>query len=165
MAAQRRVIFRRINGRVVPIAAARSAELTRHIPATAGGAAVLAGTSKSKGIKVNSTLKHIGTAAAVASGALGAATLFSSGKAAFWGGLVGGLALDAVSTGSSAAAVARGNRKNVKGAAKEFARMEAKNIVVGNAIFYGGILAVKKNREKIVGYGIKALNFVRKVAT
>lgn len=162
-----KTIFRRIRGRIVPIhttanaaqGAVRAVSVKRAIAVGALSGGVAAG-MKNKKVQTNKLLKYTSTGLAVASGILGAATFTSRGKS-FWGGIGGGLALDAASSSSNFAAHAgRGNTRN---RVKAGIQHEAFNTLLGNAVFGAGLLAIPKNRAAIKSGGMAVLNFFRRV--
>lgn len=93
-------------------------------------------------IHVNHRLDMLSLGLSVGTGILGAAT-FSSPKK-FVAGLAATKAIDAVGTAANVASVAgRGFHKE---RAKQAIRQEARNFVVGNAVYAAGILGFKGNR-------------------
>lgn len=123
-------------------------------------AAVAAKKIKRQPIKVDPVMNAVGIGAAVASGVAGAAG-FSHGAKGFFGSLGVSLGLDAVSTGANIASVRKGPG-TTKQKALQVAKQEARNIVIGNAVYGAGLLAVQKNREKVVEYASKFVQFGRK---
>ena len=168
------VRFIKKNGRTIPIRAAGAASAhashAHKILKSAKGAAAIGGAgiavhqaatgARPGKIKVSETLKTLGIIGSVASGALGAATFTGSGKK-IAAGIVGSHVLDAVGTAANIASVA-GN-KNKKEAAKVAAKQEARNFVIGNAVFAAGVFGLKKNRAAGVQYAKSVVNVARKI--
>ena len=148
-----KTIFRRIRGRIVPITQGVA------VAKTAASAVALKKVKK-QNVEPNKLFKYTATGLAVASGALGALT-FTGGRKSFWGGIGGGLALDAAS--SSANIAAHSGRGNARGRIKAGIRHEAFNTLLGNAVFGAGLLAIPRNRAAIKSGGLAVLNFFRRV--
>jgi hypothetical protein len=110
-------------------------------------------------IKVHQGLDALGLGLSVASGALGAAT-FSHGAKGLISGMIAGHAIDAGGIAANIASVS--GKGKLKERATQAARQEARNLVIGNAVYAVGILAVKKNREKLAEYAVKLVQFARK---
>lgn len=129
--------------------------------------AVKAVQKKEGGFKSHAGLDALGLAAAVASGVVGAATFTSSARG-FIGGLGASFALDAVSSGANVASVSRGlsghtKKQEVKRRALQGLKQEARNVVVGNAVFAAGILATPAGRARIMSGVSKLGSLARKV--
>lgn len=164
------VRFIRKGGKIIPIRAV-SKVAGRAIPvarvAGAAGAAYsirknvkkFKANPKQKDIKVNKSLNALGLGLSVASGALGAAT-FSHGAKGFLGGFIAGHALDAGGVAANIASVA--GKGKLKERATQAARQEARNFVIGNAVYAAGLIGIKKNREKVAEYAGKLVQFARK---
>jgi hypothetical protein len=175
------ITFRRINGHIVPIKApsqrtsiARQAAIRSARSVTARAAGITAGTGftgfgqvikKGRGvtIKPHAGLKMLGHAAAVGSSVLSAATFFSKGKLAFWGGLIGSTALDVASSAANAASVSG------PGHAKARIRAGLKGEVINQGLGWGtfavGLLGFRRNRKKLAVAGLKAARFARKAVS
>lgn len=97
-------------------------------------------------VQTNKKLDALGVGLSVASGVVSAAT-FSKGVKGFAGGLVASHGLDALGVGANLASVAgKGQRKE---RVKQAARQEARNFVIGNAVFGAGIIGSKTNRATL----------------
>lgn len=165
--------FFRKNGHVIPIRAASGTSRTvkgatnvaRVATVAASAAAVhksaktLKGSEHKSVVKVNKGLDALGLATAIGSGALGAAT-FSMGTKGFIGGAIATHAIDAVGIGVNAASVAGKGHKADR--VKQGARQEARNLIIGNAVYGAGLLASKKNRATIISAAQKVIAFGRK---
>lgn len=160
------VRFIRKHGRVIPI---RDAAATGAKVAAVGAAAYeLHKGAKQKQnfidkfkpkIKINKGLDALGLGLSVVSGAVGAATFGRSAKS-FVGGMVASHGIDALGITANVASV-KGHGQRAE-RIKQATRQEARNLVVGNAVYFGGILATKGGR-KIVGTGVsKAVGIARK---
>lgn len=164
--------FIRKNGKIIPITAAkgaRAAAVTTRVgrAATAIGAgaslahgARLAKTSKGHSdVKVNKKYDAAGFALSVASGVVAAAT-FGLGIKGFAAGAVASHGLDALGISANIASVA--GRGNAVGRTKQGAKQEARNLIVGNAVFAGGVLASKSGRARLVSWTQKAVSLAKK---
>lgn len=182
------VRFFRKDGKIIPIreaagaAAAGAAKVgtklaklhkqTRfaHGVVVGAGAATAAshGTLKStnKAVKPNKTLDAAGLGFSVGAGVLAAAT-FAGGAKGLAAGFFASHALDAAGITANVASVAGKGHKVDR--AKQAAKQEARNFVVGNAVFAAGIVGSKTNRAAAFKYakGVaegaqKTLAFARK---
>lgn len=164
--ADNQVKFVRKGGRVIPIriakgaakVAKRAAPLARGVALAGAAYGIEKGIKQRKAnpkqdIKVNRGLDALGLGLSVASGAVGAAT-FSHGAKGLIGGMIAGHAMDIGGIASNIASVA--GKGKLKERAKQAARQEARNLIVGNAVYAAGILGVKRNREQAVKYGVAA---------
>lgn len=166
---QAAVSFIRKNGKVIPIRAAsgagriaKHASSTAHVVGAVGGAYAIHKASKQKSdtkIKVNRALDLSGLGLSIASGVVAASTFAGGGK-----GLLGGHAvahaIDIAGVSSNAASVAgKGDRK---ARVEQGLKQEARNFVIGNAVYAAGVLGVKKNREALIGYAKKIIEYGRK---
>lgn len=165
--------FIRKNGRIIPIAARTGADHSRIARAAvhtsrAVGIGVAAHeikkglTSKNakQPIKVNKFADAASLGLSIASGAIGAVT-FTGGAKRIVGGALGVHAVDAVGIAANAASVAGHGKAKERG--KQFARQEARNLLVGNAVYAAGIVGIKKNRVALAGYASKVIAFAKKV--
>lgn len=171
--------FIRKDGRIIPLrqaagGAARAVgkklskahKSTRfaHGVAVGAGLATAAnqGTFKSKNpeVKVNKAASLVGLGLSVTSGVIAAAT-FAGGAKSFLGGAVASHAIDAAGISANIASVA--GKGHAKARAEQAAKNEARNFIVGNAVFVGGLFATKANRAALGGYAAKTLAVARKV--
>lgn len=111
-------------------------------------------------VPVNKKLDAFGLGTAVLSGAIGAAT-FSSGAKTFLTGAVGSHAVDLVGISANLASVAGKGKTQAR--AKQAARQEARNFLVGNGVYLAGIAATKSNREAAAKYAEKAVLHSKKI--
>ena len=150
------------------VKAARTARFASH---TVKGAVGLTGTAALKNhqtkIKVNPLMNMTAIGTAVASGVIGAAT-FASGTKGFLIGSAITHGIDAAGIAANIASVA--GKDNLKDRAKQGAKQEARNLIIGNAIYAAGIVGMPRNRSalksgaEIAGkYAVKTLAFARKV--
>jgi hypothetical protein len=161
--------FIKKDGRIIPIGAAvgaaavkgaRAASATRRAVKTPLAAAARAKIHKQAEVKVNRTLDLTGLGLSVASGAIAAAT-FAGGARSLVGGAVASHAIDAVGIGANLASVAKGG--GTKGQKlKQAGRQEARNLLVGNAIYGAGLIGMKSNRQAAVGFAKKIIALGRK---
>jgi hypothetical protein len=166
MSVQRGAIkgFIRKNGKIIPLHAAVGAAKGAAFAASSYETARALRHKKTfweklrPSIKVDRKWDAAGIGLSLASGALGAAT-FGFGTKGFLAGQAATYAIDAASVGAAGAAVQGKGR--IKERAKTFATIEARNIVLGNAVFYGGILAQKASRERVVKVVTKGIKFLR----
>lgn len=173
--------FFRKNGRVIPIrsssGAGHAAKASSKIikGATHVGRAASIGASahaihsglkshksneRQAAIKVNRGLDALGLGLSVGTGVLGAAT-FGMGAKGFIAGSAATHAVDALGVGINAASVA--GKGKTKERVKQAARQEARNLVVGNAVYAAGILAVKKNRQAAVTYAKTGAAYAKRI--
>lgn len=154
------VSFIRKNGKVIPIRAARAAG---HV-ARAGAAAAVHGSVQTKSgeparhpdkpkFKVNTRLDALGLGISIASGAIAAAT-FSTPKG-FVAGHVAAHALDAAGVTANLASVT--GKGNARERAKQGAKQELRNLVLGNLVYGAGVIAFKRNRAAAAGYAKKGI--------
>jgi hypothetical protein len=156
--------FIRKNGRIIPIRASLGAG---HIAkaaslATGAGAAYSThknGFKKSDKINVNHKLDLASLGLSAATGAIGAATFATPRGLAL--GSAATHVIDAAGTALAAASVVGKGHKKER--AKQFARQETRNFLVGNAIYGAGILGLKKNREAAAEYAVKGLEYSKKI--
>lgn len=142
-----------------------------HGVAVGAGAAMIAHHgkigSRHPQVKVNKKLDLLGLGLSVASGVAGAAT-FSHGARGLLAGFVASHAIDAAGIAANVASVTGKGHKIER--AKQGAKQEARNFVIGNAVFAAGIVATKNNRATLVKgakaglkYAGKTLAIARKV--
>ncbi len=98
-------------------------------------------------IKVNRGYDALGLGLSVATGALSAAT-FHSGVKGFIGGQVIAHGIDAAGIAANTASVAGHGRLRAR--VEQGAKQEARNFIVGNGVYFAGVLAQKKTRQGIV---------------
>lgn len=167
------VSFIRKNGKIIPIRAAqgaghasRAGKILRGAKAaTAVGASVglaKGALAKKKGhsdVAVNKKYDAAGFALSVGSGIIAAAT-FGLGVKGFAAGAVASHGLDALGVAANVASV-RG-KGNLRGRAEQGAKQEARNLVIGNAVFGAGLLASSKNRARLVSWTQKAVALAKK---
>lgn len=169
--------FIRKNGRIIPIRAAGQAHRAGKTALGVGKAGVLGGSAYAANrartrkktlaervapIKVNKKFDAIGLGLSVASGALGAAT-FHHGFKGLIAGQIAGHAMDAVGIAANVRSVA--GRGRTKARIEQGTKQEARNFLVGNAVFYAGILAQKKTRVdavKVVAKVGRAAGWIKK---
>ncbi len=152
--------FIRRNGRVIPIL--RRAEVAKQ---TAFVGASVAGLSALKKVKAKEITPHFGLAAAsvgasVASGLVSGLTFFRPGLKSFLGGTGASLGLDVAATGLGVGAYA--GKGQFKARAKGAAKLEAANVIIGNAVFAGTLLAHGPSRRKIFEGAAKLAKFIGK---
>lgn len=170
--------FFRKNGKIIPIhkvagGAAKSAISTGaragyragHIAGRAtqyglGAYAIHQAVKKKPQIKVNSGLDALGVGLSALSGAIGAAT-FAGGTKSFVAGAAAGHAIDIAGVAANAASVAGQGDK--KGRAKQFARQEGRNFLIGNGVFAAGLIGMKRNREALAEGSKKAVAVTQKI--
>lgn len=111
-------------------------------------------------IKVNNKLDALGLGLSVASGVVGAATL-AGGAKVFAAGIAGSHVIDAIGIGANAASVAGRGRKVER--AKQGARQELRNLIVGNAVYALGAMGTKRNREAVTAAARTAVTVTRKL--
>lgn len=145
------------NGKIIPIRDAANAVAAARTVNSVGQA--IARPKKSPAVKVNRGLDLAGLGLSVASGALAAAT-FSTPKG-FVGGHAAAHAIDIAGVTANAASVA--GRGHLKDRAKQAAKQEGRNFAVGNAVYIGGVIGFKKNREAAVKYTAKAANYAKDI--
>lgn len=169
------VRFIRKGGRVIPIGAKTAGKVAGRIAKKALPGARIVGAASAvyaikknikkykanpkQDIKVHKGLDALGLGLSVASGALGAAT-FSSGLKGFLGGALGSHLIDAGGVTANIASVT--GKGKFKQRAEQAARQEARNFLIGNAVYAAGIIGIKRNREKLVEYSGKILEFAKK---
>lgn len=124
--------------------------------AVAGAGALV---RKPTGIKVNHALDLTGLGLSVASGALAAAT-FSGGVKGLVGGHLAAHGIDAAGIAANVASVS-GHGK-IKARAKQAAKQETRNFLVGNAVYAAGVLGSSNNRAALAGYTSKIVGLARK---
>lgn len=162
--------FFRKGGKIIPIRAAagvgRAGKITRAVKvaghagvAAAGVHAIRKSGLKSKEIKVNRALDMTGLGLSVAAGVVAAST-FSGGWKSAVGGAIASHAVDAAGIAANVASVA--GRGNARARAEQGAKQEARNFIVGNAVWGAGFLASGKNRKALAGYATSILKFARK---
>lgn len=138
--------------------------------------------TKSKGIKVNRALDMTALGLSIASGVVAAAT-FSGGWKSLAAGAIASHVIDAAGIAANVASVTdkkqlssvygkvkSGNYSAIKelGTAKNkqaaivAGKNEARNFVIGNAIYAAGLVGIKRNRTELAGYAKSILNFGRK---
>jgi hypothetical protein len=174
MGAAIRGFFRR-GGKIIPIRMAAGAHRSGRIALSTAKAGALGGSAyethrahtRKKSlherlipVKVNRKLDAVGLGASVASGVIGAATFHSSLRGLLAGQVVGHV-IDAGGIAANVASVKGHGR--LKDRAEQGAKQEARNFLVGNAVFYGGVLAQKKTREGLKVFGKKALTYGAKL--
>lgn len=163
--------FFRSGGKIIPITkhSANVVHGARAVKAAkiVGGAAVSSygakkirqeGLKNTK-IKVNQKLDLTSLGLSIASGVISAAS-FTGGVKRVAGGALLSHAVDALGTAATIGSVA--GKGQGKERAKQAAKQEARNFVVGNAVYAAGIIGVKKNRQAVVGYAKKILEYGRK---
>ncbi len=153
-----KVRFIRKNGRIIPIM-----QKTQTVKQGALVGASIAAIPALKQVKAKEVTPHFGLAAAsvgasVASGIVSGLTFFRPGLKSFLGGTGASIGLDAVSTAANVASYA--GKGNFKGRAKGIAKLEATNILVGNAVFAGTLLAHGPSRRKIFEGAAKLAKFL-----
>lgn len=149
------MVFRRIRGRIVPIAESTSRKVTM-VNGLRRAAVASPAVFLKEEVKPQKALKFAGLATAVASGVIAGATLFGVSGKRF-------LAAQALSTGldfgSTALNVSAYTGKGkLKQRAESALRQEAVNIGAGYAALGGSVLATKAGREATV----KGLKFIGK---
>jgi hypothetical protein len=168
------VKFIRRNGKVIPIGAAvrTGARVVKKtaLKAAKGGSLALSGAqiasaartikkNPKQDIKINQGYNALGLGLAAGAGALSAAT-FGLGAKGFFGGMAGSLALDVGGAAANIASVRGRGRTGER--IKQAARQEARNFLVGNAVYGVGLLAFKKNRERLAMGAAKVIEFAKK---
>lgn len=166
--------FFRKGGKVIPIRAASSAaraashgsKAAHVVKAVARAGIVAKGVHsirksglKSKEIKVNRALDMTGLGLSVAAGIVAAST-FSGGWKSIAAGAVASHAVDAAGIAANVGSVA--GKGKLKARAEQGAKQEARNFIVGNAVWGAGLLASSQNRKALVGYTKTILKFARK---
>jgi len=159
---QAAVRFIRKNGKIIPIRAA--AQGARAAGAVAVTAAAAHGTrasghspnAKHPAFKTNGALDAAGLGISLASGAIAAAT-FSTPKG-FVAGHAAAHALDALGVTANLASVA--GKGHAKERAKQGAKQEIRNLVLGNLVYGAGVIALPKNRAAAKAYASKAASVV-----
>jgi len=165
------VRFIRRNGRVIPIHAAGGSVrahkvgtiVARGTIAGAGAVAIAKHGSikpKNAAIKVNRGLDLLGLGLSVAGGVIGAAT-FTSGVKGFIGGTAASYGLDVAGISANVASVA--GKGHLKERVIQGEKQEVRNFAVGNAIFLGGLVGIKKNRQEIAGIAKKGIHYAAKI--
>jgi len=170
--------FFRKDGRVIPIRSSGAGRAAGHALKIAKGASAIAhGTTavvgahalathlrnvkaSSSKVHVNRGLDALGLGLSIGTGALAAAT-FSGGIKTFAAGALATHAIDAAGITANAAAVA--GHGHTKERVRLGARNEARNFVIGNAVYAAGILGIKKNRDVLVNVGKTAFKFGKKL--
>lgn len=157
------------NGHVIPIGAAVAGaarkygalhEVTKASAASVAGSVAEKHIKSQKGtFKVNKSLDVLGLGTAIASGVVGAATASMGAKTAI-AGYAASHVIDAAGIGINAASVA--GKGHAKARTKQFAKQEARNLAIGNAIYLGGLLGIRKNRQAVAAGATKALGIARK---
>jgi hypothetical protein len=114
-------------------------------------------------IKPNEFLRTAGFASSIASGAIGAATVFGGGwkKAAISTAITTGIDVGSVALN----AAAYSGKGQLKQRIKEGAKQEAINMAAGNAVFIGGLLANKQSRQAMIKTASNTLGFLRRHVT
>jgi hypothetical protein len=164
------VKFIRKNGKIIPIRGASGAGHAGKFVKAAKAARAVAGAAtvgvaakhlgSKTGVSVNKQFDLAGLGLSFASGAVAAAT-FGMGAKAFVAGQVGSHVLDAASIAANIKGVS--GKGNLAARAKEGAKREARNQIIGWGTYGAGVLAFKGNRQAAAKYAGTALNFARKV--
>jgi hypothetical protein len=117
-------------------------------------------------IKVNRGLDALGLGLSVASGVVAAAGFGGYGVKGFAASQGLAHAIDVGGVAANAAAVA--GRGQAKDRIMLGAKMEARNFIIGNAIYGAGVIGLKRNRQAMAGVakktweiGQKAINWAR----
>lgn len=100
-------------------------------------------------VKVRRGWDAAGLGLSVASGGLAAAYFSGHGAKGFVGSQVASHAIDALGVSANIASVA--GRGNAKGRARQGARQEARNFILGNAVYAAGVVGLKRNRSALAG--------------
>lgn len=161
------MVFRRINGRIVPIAKAtknayRAGKAFGAVERPILSAAVVAGVKKPTQVQPNRTLQAAGFATAIADGLFSGATFFAGGAKGFVASQAVSLGLSAGSTAANVASYA--GRGNARARIKGIARQEAINTLVSYGTMAGTLLAIPSSRAKIIEGASKALSFIARKA-
>lgn len=159
-----KIVFRRIRGRIVPIkATGETVAKGIGVGIAAFGARAAArkydSIGNQKGIKVRPILDTLGLGTAVASGAVAAAT-FSGPLRKVGLGIAASLGLDAISSASAALSVM--GKGKVEERIKQGAKQEARNFLLGNLVFAGGLIGTPANRARAAALAKAAARLVRR---